>query len=357
MEKDYSWGEFYETMVEMEKKGDTAKNEIFEKCSKLFSALDGATTLKKVQNIIKRFPLTEYEQNYINSSCLDGILLSAKAEKPLIALVKKGEYIETCKYYLSKGMAKRCLYKAIKYGRLKTVELLVKKYGADINVNRRPYGWPLSWATYTNQPEIAIFIIENENESKMDDGYDEFGGYEGYVCEVTTNLDLVKYLFNKSEEYWSSLLQGALHKHRSDVIHFLLENGVMEKENRDKEGLGQLREDIAYNCYNLEDWECFYKHGLVIDTEYMEYVVDVGECFPGMYFCLTKVDTISEENAKKILKILFSKNYDRELKKYGSEIVTLLVQKGISFDIIKKAIGPVFDCVKTVLELQSEKID
>lgn len=342
MEKDYSWGEFYETMVEMEKKGDTTKNEIFEKCSKLFSALDSATTLKKVQNIIKKFPLTEYEQNYINSSCLDGILLSAKAEKPLNALVKKGEYIETCKYYLSKKMVKRCLYKAIKYGRLKTVELLVKKYEADINVNRKPYYLPVSYATLKGHVEIAKFLIEND--ANLDRGFDDVGGYEGYVCECN-NLELAKYLFNRDRAYGSTMLHSAFYQRSKEIVKFLLENGVDPNENN-------IQEQIIYCCDDeWEIWEWVYKYGFIINEELLEYLINAIN-FLGIHFSLTKIDTISEENAKKILKMIF-KNKDA-IEEYGSEIVTLLVQKGISFDIIKKAIGPVFDCVKTVLELKGK---
>jgi hypothetical protein len=74
--KTYSWGELYDTLKEMEAKGDSHQDPLFTRVFQLFEALDAAKTLVEIKKIVKDCPLTEFEINRINSSCLDGIIKS-----------------------------------------------------------------------------------------------------------------------------------------------------------------------------------------------------------------------------------------------------------------------------------------
>jgi hypothetical protein len=124
----YSWGEFFDTVSTCDEYTDEQKEKFA-----IFEALNKAENLKQVRKALKQHSLTETEINYLNSPCLDGILASAKYKKPLQKLIKShSQYTETCKYYLEKGISKRCLCMASKYGRTKIVELLLN-IGADIH--------------------------------------------------------------------------------------------------------------------------------------------------------------------------------------------------------------------------------
>lgn len=111
----YSWGEFYETLKAMKESGDEVKNEIFEKCSLLFAKLDKASNIQEVKDAVREIKLSEREINYINSPCLDGILISmnrgdtycfANKESPFIVPIIQQNRLETFKYYISRGMVK-----------------------------------------------------------------------------------------------------------------------------------------------------------------------------------------------------------------------------------------------------------
>lgn len=111
----YSWGEFYETLKTMKESGDEVKNETFERCSLLFAKLDKASNIQEVKDAVREAKLSETEINYINSPCLDGILISmnrgdtycfANKESPFIVPIIQGNRLETFKYYISQGMVK-----------------------------------------------------------------------------------------------------------------------------------------------------------------------------------------------------------------------------------------------------------
>lgn len=72
----YSWGEFYETMRTCEE-----YTEEIQKKFAVFEALDRAVTVEEIKEIIK--PLTENEINWLNSPCLDGIILGITGNIPL----------------------------------------------------------------------------------------------------------------------------------------------------------------------------------------------------------------------------------------------------------------------------------
>jgi CRISPR/Cas system-associated endonuclease Cas3-HD len=127
-EKKYSWGELYETTKEMEKNGEEITSPILQKFFKLFHALDNAKSIDEARTIVYKHQrpghelyILKEEQDYINSSCFDGILRSIDSNSPLVRLLnQKKEYVETCKYYLSKDFVKRALFKAIEYDKPKT---------------------------------------------------------------------------------------------------------------------------------------------------------------------------------------------------------------------------------------------
>lgn len=102
--KTYSWGELYDTLKEMEAKGDSHQDPLFTRVFQLFEALDAAKTLAEIKKLVKNCKLTEFEINRINSSCLDGIIKSIFiSHKPLKFLLHtSSKYVESCKFYISK---------------------------------------------------------------------------------------------------------------------------------------------------------------------------------------------------------------------------------------------------------------
>lgn len=349
---DYSWGEFYETLLEMKQKGDTPENLIFEKCSRLFTRLNSATDIVKVREIITEIPLTEYEQNYINSSCLDGILFSAKAKYPMIALAKsKKDYIETCKYYLLKKVPP-CICNAIKYGNLKMLEFFfTKKIRTKTNIllssngGKKRHCTLLEFATQKGQTEIAKFLIENGE--GIEDAFDEYGGYGCYIAQKG-NLELVKYIFEKYRNEWGGhMLINAITHRRIEIAKFLIENKVLETMDSYEPVL--LRENLE--CfYDPSIWKLLYEHGFVLDMEYLEKLINSCN-FVGIYFVLEKLETIPKETVKQIMKALSYRGVLVDVKEHIPKIMNLLLQKGVSADDIINAIGPAFYCAKALLEI------
>lgn len=132
----YSWGEFYETLKEMKENGDDAKDELFDKMSSYFQELDKASTRETIYNILcsvaRFFTLESEAQNRINSKCLDGLLLTRYAlsngELDLWQALAEhhSEYIDTCKFYIAKGMTKHSFYAACEFDRPELLVLLIK---------------------------------------------------------------------------------------------------------------------------------------------------------------------------------------------------------------------------------------
>lgn len=110
----HSWGEFYETLLEMKKNGDDPQDPLFDRAYILFSALDDAKTEKEIRDLIHaNVPpigtFTELEINRLNSKCFDGLLaadealLQDKGCSICHALVlMESSFPETYKYILSK---------------------------------------------------------------------------------------------------------------------------------------------------------------------------------------------------------------------------------------------------------------
>lgn len=346
----YNWGEFYETLLEMKQKGDTTENEIFEKCSQLFTKLDNATNIIQIREIITETPLTDYEQNYINSSCLDGILLSAKVTYPMTVLAKsKKDYIETCKYYLSKKVPPS-IYNAIKYGNLKMLELFftnkIKKANISLSLSgsKKRQCTLLEYATYKGQTEVAKFLIENGEE--IEDTFDKYGGYGCYIAQKG-NFELVKYIFEKYRNEWGGyMLINALIHRRTEIVKFLIENNVLET--MDIYELDLLHENMEY-CYDSSIWKLLYDRGFILDIKYLEDLISRYN-FTGIYFVLEKLDTIPKEIVKQVISVFSVRGVLIETKEHISLIINLLIRNGVSADDIIEAIGPAFYCAKALLE-------
>lgn len=75
---EHSWGEFYDTLKEMEKNGDTIEDENLLKTFSLIEKLENAKNEREIWDVIEQSNITYYERNRINSSCLDGLILSRR---------------------------------------------------------------------------------------------------------------------------------------------------------------------------------------------------------------------------------------------------------------------------------------
>lgn len=97
----HSWGELYETLLEMKEKGDDPHDELFTRIFELFPKLDKTQTLKEVRDIIDEEAwFTRTELDRINSTCLDGIISTIYKDNPLKNLITDFPmYIETLKFY------------------------------------------------------------------------------------------------------------------------------------------------------------------------------------------------------------------------------------------------------------------
>lgn len=96
----YSWGPLYETMKEMD---TDYKDEVIQKGFALFKELDNTYSWINIKSIVEKTPLTVYEQNKLNSSCLDGILLTYLCNSPLNKIIiDYPTYVDTFRFYLSK---------------------------------------------------------------------------------------------------------------------------------------------------------------------------------------------------------------------------------------------------------------
>lgn len=128
-ERNYSWGEFYETTIACEDYSLAlidpvgGYTEEIKKKFAVFEALDKATSLDEIREIVK--PLTENEINWLNSPCLDGIVFSIGDPENKLLLEK--EYVETYKYYTVKKIIKLSLFEICKKGFFQIVKLIFEE--------------------------------------------------------------------------------------------------------------------------------------------------------------------------------------------------------------------------------------
>jgi hypothetical protein len=91
----HSWGEFYETAKACDGYSEEERKKFI-----VFENLDKATTFEEIKNIIST--LASDEINWLNSSCLDGIVSAIMAPEKFI----EKEYTETWKFFLNKKLIK-----------------------------------------------------------------------------------------------------------------------------------------------------------------------------------------------------------------------------------------------------------
>lgn len=126
----YSWGELYETLKEMQRNGDETKDPFLLRMINLFDRLNSVNTIEELRSILEKEKFTEYEQNRINSRCLDGILLTFMKEDIPESLVKNyTEYIDAILYYINRGLINKrhlCMY-AAKFGKNEFAKFILER--------------------------------------------------------------------------------------------------------------------------------------------------------------------------------------------------------------------------------------
>lgn len=360
--KKHSWGELYETTKEMERNGEKITSPLLQKCFSLFQKLDNAKNINKARNIIENMPISEEEQNYINSSCLDGILLSINTKKPLLILLdKEKEYVETCKYYLSKGFVKRALWRAIRARKSEIVKVLLD-YGADMNKQDIGHCEALFIAICEKDAKIVKILLDAG--AVPDDNWDG-------ARESVHDFEVAKLIFFADKDCGHEMLHSAICENKPNLAQFLFENGVKVCDD--------VCTEHAVYATNTKIWEILCKNGLAIDSELLEiaieeentaavkvmlsYNINITEkcwdcifkklktmprknsLYPILRLLLQKVDVIPVEHAEKILK-------GKQLTK---EFLHFLLQKGVSLDTIFKNL-PMFDCIKSLIETKYDLI-
>jgi ankyrin repeat protein len=227
----YSWGEFYETAISCsDYKGDV-RFEIFEK-------LDTATSLEKVRKIVNS--LTEEQINWLNSPCLDGLILCIKTRDSndiaicqnqlfyirdkipssslLHILIKETEkdYSETCKYLLTKGFTKRCLMRAVQNRNYAIIETFLK-LGANVHYNR---DYPLIWASSNGDSKTVKLLLKyGADIHARDDLAIQWASQKNYAKTLKILLK------NGANINTNSLLRAA-DFNSTKTLKILLENGV-----------------------------------------------------------------------------------------------------------------------------------
>lgn len=221
----YSWGEFYETTISC----DGYTEEIQKKFA-IFEALDNATTMEEIKEIID--PLTENEINWLNSPCLDGIILGVKGRiNPIISIISaKKDNVEACKYFLQKKIGRYNLLLACEAGLIKIVTLLLKN-GVNANYYDAELGsYPLTAAAIKGHAEIVKILLEN--------GADIHVGSEAALRRASFHgqLEVVKLLLERGANLYpidfisyvsqGEVLSNACIAGHVEVVKFLLAYGV-----------------------------------------------------------------------------------------------------------------------------------
>lgn len=157
-DQNYSWGELYETLKEMEEKGDCHEDQELEKTCNLIASLEKTTTMRAAKKLIKNTIISDYELQRINSPCLEGLLPTGTEKDSILALVKLPEgvrYMDTFKFYMKRITAYNNFFEICKYGTKEMIELLMNK-----NICRHDLDLGLSAAICMNRSDIVQFFKE-----------------------------------------------------------------------------------------------------------------------------------------------------------------------------------------------------
>lgn len=242
----YSWGEFYDTLQELE---GPSENEDVEKGLALIKALQQVKFKKEIREALDKFPLTEIQRLRMNSLCLDGIIASYKKKNPIVNVVKKNLGMDTYLYYLERKIGSPCLALACKYGRKDLVEHMVKTLPAKFARD----GQALLWASEGGFVEIVKLLLntytwdkscyyERAFEAVCKSGseelfhlllpkwqfhsafYDKCNALKNAIDN--NNIHIVKLLLNINESYMyiEFALQYSVEKEQIEIVKFLISN-------------------------------------------------------------------------------------------------------------------------------------
>lgn len=223
----YSWGEFYETMRTCDGYDEEMKRKFA-----IFEALDSVKSFDEIPSIIK--PLKEIEINWLNSPCLDGIILAMtiypRCEPIRTIFENRKDNVEACKYFLRKnlGVDRSLLTDACRNGLIKIVTLLL-----DIGSNTGQdfyHRYPIIEAASNGHVEIVKLLIEKgavidprDNEPLR-------------LASKHGHLEVVKLLLKNGANMYSpsqiigvfegDVLTNACERGHIEIARFLLDSGV-----------------------------------------------------------------------------------------------------------------------------------
>lgn len=243
----YSWGELYETIKQCE---GNHEDMLFSQAFDLFEKLDNEQFTENIRNLVHEQKFTKIEINRINSPCFDGILHTIYSQKPMLKLIRKfPQYLDTCKYYLSRGffwennflcachhnrdkivkiflnnqeIEEQLLYEALdiacERGYTKIVEILIddKKLNVDGIDDETT---PLLKACVNNRFDTAKFLLDR--------GANIETCNFSYVCGLKNSSKLVELLLNRGAIADEMAMYEACRSYDcTDTIHLLLNRGV-----------------------------------------------------------------------------------------------------------------------------------
>lgn len=228
----YSWGEFYETTKTCSEYGDDERKKFT-----VFEALDKVTTVEEIFDII--MPLSESEINWLNSPCLDGIIISLLDPVTFIHI----EYLETWKFYLQKKLITCFVDQICRYRHVNVVRLLLTME-LDLDTKRTILRWAIrhDWidivkfllktkdiilpnflcdACREGHTEIAKVLIENGANIDEENPLYEASRYGN----IETVKLLLQYGANMNARNGAAL-RGACYDNRIEIVKLLLAHGA-----------------------------------------------------------------------------------------------------------------------------------
>lgn len=230
----YSWGEFYETAKNCNDYGEEEKKKFA-----VFEALDKITTIEEIYDII--MPLSEDEINWLNSPCLDGIVISLMEPSRFITT----EYIETWKFYLQKKMIICYTEQICRYKHINVIRLLLT---FELNLETKQI--ILKWAIIHNWIDIVKFLLESKTKNiiqayslssaceyghteiaklLIENGADINGGNPLYRASRYGHIEIVKLLLQYGpimDTEDGVALRYACDEGHIEIVKLLLKNGA-----------------------------------------------------------------------------------------------------------------------------------
>lgn len=210
----YSWGPLYDAVKECENYEEERKK------FAVFEALDKATTKEEAKQIIT--PLIQYEIDWLNSPCLDG-LVAIRCDSIASLAGPERDYSETCKYYLSKNWASKkdiehlflscCLHNSVKILTLLAENnLLIHNR---LNYDRLNYS--LETACQLGYTEIVRILLENGANVK-------YNG-ESALYLARNHTELIKLLVEKGADIHKGddfIFVNACERKNVEIVKFAL---------------------------------------------------------------------------------------------------------------------------------------